>query len=311
MNFIFVLSLSKMSIKFKKIYLLLPLALPLILYLILEGLFALYPEAFLLPESVLSYEVPIIIISSIGLFFLVHFFMPVILVKIWRCQPLEGPIRNRLEALCKRAHFRCRDIKTWGIIDNTLTAAVIGIYPRFRYVLFTKRLIHQMKPECLEAILCHEIGHSYHKHLWIFPFIFGGMGFCAVAVSYLVTYAFDNPYFYYFAIFVSFLATSFLYVRVVYGFYSRLFERQADLHIFVVGLNPVYLIEALSYFAAATGQDPCAPDWHHYSIQERIDFIMKASVDRNLIARHHRYVQTMVYIYLVCFFILGCLAIGV
>ena len=36
-----------------------------------------------------------------------------------------------------------------------------------------------------------------------------------------------------------------LYFRYVFGFFSRIFERQADLHIFQVGLDPANLIESL------------------------------------------------------------------
>ncbi|MBA3603876.1 MAG: M48 family metalloprotease [Parachlamydiaceae bacterium] len=297
----------------KKIQFLLPLALPFIVYLLFEGGLALYPVNIFSQISDQSYFLPLTFVLLIGLFFLIHLLMPIVTQKFWKCQSLKGPIRQRLDALCAKANFHCRDIKTWGVMDHALTAAIIGIHPRFRYVLFTKRLIREMKPECIEAILCHEIGHSYHRHLLLFPFILGGMGICGVAASYLITYSFDffigsnifsdmQEYLYDATMFVAYGITALVYFRYVFGYFSRLFERQADLHIFNVKLNPSHLIEALNYFAQSSGQDPRKPDWHHYSIQERIDYITVASKHQNLIAIHHSYVQTMLYIYFGCFF---------
>ena len=245
---------------------------------------------------------------------LMMIFLPYAIQKIWQCQPLEdSALKERLELLCQKAKFKHAGLQTWTILNHSLTAAIIGIVPRFRYVMFTKKILNEMPPESIEAVLAHEIGHNYRKHLIIYPFIIFGISvlmglfslFTAQAVEGGLKFAthaypalpwnFLEPI----IILLPFAIIVGVYFRVVFGFFSRLFERQADLHVFELHVPPQHLINALDAIGTATGNSHKQPNWHHYSIQERIDFLTAAMKDRSLIAKHHQKVRWFVFGYLI------------
>lgn len=240
--------------------------------------------------------------------------MPPTTVWMWGCRSLpRGELRSRLEALCARASFRCADLKTWTVLDHSLTAAILGILPRFRYVLFTKRLLDEFAPEQIEAILAHEIGHHYHKHLLFYPVILLGGSLAITAFSSLWL-RFGSPQivflerYYpsvlwspleYFIVFAACAAIFGLYFRYVFGFFSRLCERQADLHVFHVGLDPDHLIGALDEVGIRSGYSHDTPSWHHYSIKERMDFLTGAKQNCRLVTRHHHRVKLFIFIFMI------------
>lgn len=208
-------------------------------------------------------------------------FLPPIMMKIWKCTPLrKGELKERLEALCEKAHFKHGGIMNWKIMDHALTAAILGIVPRFRYILFTPKILKALSPEALEAILAHEIGHSQRKHLLIYPFILFGMG---VTMSY-AELGLHNP----FLIFLTYAIVMAGYFRIVFGYYSRLFERQADLHVLKLGIPISSMVKALDQVGILSGHSHDIPSWHHFSIRERIDFLNEVEAHPPLAEKHHR-----------------------
>jgi STE24 endopeptidase len=91
-----------------------------------------------------------------------------------------------------------------------------------------------------------------------------------------------------------------LYFRFVFGHFSRLFERQADLHIFATNRPPQWMAEALDHIGRATGYSHNKPNWHHHSIQNRIDFIHQSIANPALVKQHHRLVRLNI----ICYFII-------
>jgi Zn-dependent protease with chaperone function len=281
------------------ILLILPFALPFLIFtLLLDMVHFIYPSH----ENSTS---PLLLLF-IGILFigLTLTCLPALVVRIWKCQPLEdSDLKLRLERLCRQANFKHAGIKTWTVMNGTLTAAIIGVVPSMRYVMFTRRLLNELPPENIEAILAHEIGHSYRKHLLIFPFIILGMLVIIVILSLLFSDTF-NAWFmlqsqmtpsplwnlaYSFTLFLSYGLIIAFYFRYVFGLFSRLFERQADLHCYELHLDPQEMIDALNTVAIATGFTHLNPNWHHYSIQERIDFLKKTQKNpREVLAHHHR-----------------------
>jgi STE24 endopeptidase len=222
-------------------------------------------------------------------------FLPFFIQSIWQCQPLEdAQLLERLERLCQKGHFKHGGIKSWIVMGDSLTAAIIGIVSRFRYIMFTKRLLNEMSPEMLEAILAHEMGHSKRKHLLIYPFILMGMMICTSLFSYHFENEVPLP-----VIFIGYLCIIGLYFRFFFGFFSRLFERQADLHVFEVGVDPQHMIEALDRIGIISNYSHKVPSWHHFSIQERIDFLQSAIHDPKIIAKHHQKVKSFVIFYFI------------
>lgn len=260
-----------------------PFTLPFLFFTLLGDLAHFYPQWE-------NQESAVLLFSIVSLIALLVFFPPV-LKWLWGCRPLPpNELKERLEALCVRAKFKHAGMLTWSILPGAMTAAIIGIVPRFRYVMFTGRLLNGLPPEQVEAVLAHEIGHSYRKHLILYPFIIFGMLTC---VS-LFTQFYESDYpLLNFALYAVIIA---LYFRLVFGFFSRQFEREADLHIFKLGIPVNDMKEALLAVARESGMPPETPSWHHYSIRQRVDFLDRANPA--LIARHHRRVKIYFCLYI-------------
>lgn len=226
--------------------------------------------------------------------------LPPLAVLIWQCPQLEDPLlKKELDELCHRAHFKHAGFKIWRIMNNSTTAAIIGIISKLRYILFTQKLLNSIPNRSIVAILAHEIGHSYHHHLFFYPFILLGMaviGSLAPILIYIPILQ-KTPIFEHYSSFIPMIMfclfgiTIALYFRFIFGYFSRLFERQADLHIFRLNIPAEDLINSLDILGTVSGNIHHEPNWHHYSIQERIDFINRANQDRSLIYRHSRLVR--------------------
>lgn len=297
---------------FKQVRFLLPFALPYLLFESFRDVLRLLPEASFawLPNAS---ESPLLsglisIGGSLVVFGLLMTFMPALIQWIWGCKPLEdNALKERLEALCKRAGFRHAGMRLWTVMDHVISAAIIGIVPRFRYVMFTRGLLEELSPRELEAVLAHEIGHSRHKHLIIFPFIIMGMMISTGLVFLLfqdslshffaLQTALGNGAFWSalqpFVIFVPYAVMIGLYFRLVFGFFSRQFERQADLQPIELGIPAEEMINALNRVGDLSGGKHAAPNWHHFSLQQRMDFLVQAAIDPSLIRQHHRWVHRL------------------
>jgi STE24 endopeptidase len=91
---------------------------------------------------------------------------PVLLIRIWRTSPLDaGPMRERLEALCRAVGLRARDILVWKSDGVTINAAVTGVFAPVRYVLLSDGLLATMDVGQIEAVFGHEAGHVKHRHI--------------------------------------------------------------------------------------------------------------------------------------------------
>jgi Zn-dependent protease with chaperone function len=148
-----------------------------------------------------------------------------------------GPIRDRLEAASRRLCFRCSDLLVWDTRGETATAAVFGVLPAPRYVVFTDRLLEELDPEELEAVLGHEVGHIMHGHLLHYAVfltlsvatLFVGFTLLADRVGLTVHPRDDLSAV---AGWLELLPVAVLvpYLFVVFGFLSRRCERQADVY---------------------------------------------------------------------------------
>ena len=78
----------------KKIQFFLPLTLPLIIYLLIEGALALYPEDLFTQIFKEPYFFPLSFYFLIVLFFSIHLLMPVVIQKFWKCRTFKGPMRH-------------------------------------------------------------------------------------------------------------------------------------------------------------------------------------------------------------------------
>ena len=282
--------------------------------------------------NLLPFDTPKRFLSTTGgeLVFFVSFliiiavFGPVMIQKLWRCRPVEeGRERSGIEAICKKAGVGFADILYWPIFGSRMiTAGVMGLVKRFRYILVTKSLLSLLEPEEVEAVIAHEAGHIKRNHL-VFYFLFF-LGYMLLAVStfdiviYSVVYA--KP-FYRFLIDsgireptlisisygIAITAIFLVYFRFIFGYFMRNFERQADTHVFSFFGNARHLISTFEKIAALSGRSPAKPDWHHFSIEERIGFLKKCDADRSLVKRHDTKIKKSIAIYLAGLILTGAL----
>ncbi|NGX57798.1 MAG: Protease HtpX [Chlamydiae bacterium] len=236
-------------------------------------------------------------IVALSLLILSLLFLPFFLQKFWQCTPLpDDEFHEKLKQICQKAHFKHGGMKVWTIMGNTMTAAIVGLIPRFRYVMFTPKLLTMLAPEHIEAILAHEIGHSKNYHLILYPFIILGM---MVSVGLFFDVFGASMDYHPVLVFIPYVLIMWLYFRFVFGYFSRLFERQADLYGFQLGIPLHSMIGALDHIAIAAGNIHHHPSWHHFGIQQRIDYLRQVTESPQLIPRHNKKVKLSLVVYFI------------
>ena len=280
----------------------------------------------------LPFELPKkLLATSTGqiLFFLFFLFAvvltgPAMIQKFWRCRPLEpGPVRLRIENLSRRAGFSFANIMYWPVLGGRMiTAGVMGLIKPFRYLLITEALLEYLSPEEVDAVVAHEIGHVRKKHLQFYLLFFTGYMFLSYALFDVILIAFlyipqlyplmeqvqgrqttAMSAFFSLGAILSFL----IYFRYIFGYFMRNFERQADAFVFTLFNSSLPLVTTLQKIAMTSGQPPNKPNWHHYSISERIGFLLKCEADRSWISRHDRKIRRGIALYLAGIIMIGAL----
>ena len=222
--------------------------------------------------------------------------MPALLVKLWGARPLEpGPMRDRLQAACDAMGVRVADLMRWPIPGGRMyNAAVLGVVPRLRYLLFTDDLLRDLDDRQLMAVLGHELGHARHRHLWLFllfAVVVMSLGWLAQNAQFaglLPTLPLPDDAQGEVGQVVTSLAILALIWRGVFGFLSRACERQADLAGVALAGDPGAMEEALKSVARLSGQPETAPNWRHYSIAERVAFLRRVRDNPATAHGHHR-----------------------
>ncbi|MCX5896796.1 MAG: M48 family metalloprotease, partial [Proteobacteria bacterium] len=245
-------------------------------------------------------------------------YLPFVIIRLWGCKPLPaGPVRERLERFCASARIAYADIVLWNLFDGKLiNAGVIGFIKKFRYILISPSLMQILDEDELEAVVAHEIGHVQHHHMIYYTLIIMGFAVFAYEALEFMTYkllslnilttmiasgaAYTNSA-------VSMLLTILpvvcfvLYYRFCFGYFSRIFERQADAHALKMTKSSSGLIQSLEKIARIGSQNRNAPNWHHFGIAERIRFLESCDRDPSLIKKHDSRVARMVAFYAVLF----------
>jgi len=238
-------------------------------------------------------------------FLLLAVIFPALIKNLWNCRSMPpGPARSHMEAFCRQQNFTYSDIMLWPLYEGKmLTAGVMGISKKYRYVLITPALLDALTPYEIEAVLAHEIGHVKKYHLQLYLLLFLGFGLVAGLIANPLFYLLLNSSIFYriinFAGIDPQAALAFwgvapmfiimlVYFRYVFGFFMRNFERQADLAVFKALDDSTPLITSLEKISWLSGNIRDKPSWHHFGIGQRVDFLEKCSRDKSLIGRHDR-----------------------
>ena len=237
-------------------------------------------------------------------------FGPVLIKTLWQCRPMEkGPARTRIETACERAGLRYADILRWDLFAGSMiTAGVMGLVGKFRYILVTPALVHALDDAELESVMLHEIGHVHHHHMLFYLFFFAGFIACNFVffepMTLMILIA--DPL-YRGAAFLgleknqvhpvmmgmTLIGFFILYFRFGFGFFMRNFERQADVYLYRFYPDATPLIRTFHKIAVISRQAMDRPNWHHFSIGQRIRFLEKCQKDPALVAQHHHRVRRM------------------
>ena len=249
-----------------------------------------------------------------AIFAMLCVFFPALLVRLWGCKPLQpGPVRQRVDDFCKRAGLAFADILVWNLFEGKLiTAGVLGFVSRFRYILISPALLQLLDHQELEAVIAHEIGHVKRRHMFFYLlFILGYTFFAYVFYSALLygilssDVAFDFVFSdegrpgTLFSLLSMMILTGvlLLYFRLLFGLFSRNFERQADGYSWQHTGSGRGIIQSLEKIAYAGSQSRTSPNWHHFSIQQRVDFMRRCDTDPGMIRRHDRKVRGLILSY--------------
>jgi STE24 endopeptidase len=231
--------------------------------------------------------------ASIVALVIVYVTAPLLLRHVLSTRPLPpGPLRDRLLALCARTNLRAREILLWetnGLMGN---AAVMGLFPRVRYILMTDLLLETMSTAQIEAVFAHEIGHVRHRHmLWyvglvaIFMMLSFGPGEWVNA--WLIGQVGDSQ-----LLQLGQVMIGLALFWIGFGFVSRRFERQADVFAARTVLPPdrqdeathdggavgpygAHLFASALRRVASINNIPVARrEWIHGSIASRVQFVL-------------------------------------
>jgi STE24 endopeptidase len=241
----------------------------------------------------------------IGSVLVVLLLSPELLRHVLQTQRLpESHLRQSLSALCQQTGIRCREILLWRTQNNMGNAAVMGLFPRIRYVMLSDLLLESMTDQQIQAVFAHELGHVKHRHLvWLLLF-FLTVGGClyglASALENHLPLLTDNWR-------EAFEAASTLacggLLLVGFGFLSRWFERQADVYAARMLEKPIgdqinpaqaegfgaeLFASALERVALVNNIPISARNWTHGSIQSRMRYIHRLGRDPKVAERFDR-----------------------
>lgn len=240
---------------------------------------------------------------------IVMLFAPELLRRLLQTEPMpDGPLRKRLEDICRRHHIRYRDVLLWRTDYNMGNAAVMGMIPRVRYILMSDLLLETMTDEQIEAVFAHEVGHIIHRHMLWFAVFFASMMFALVGLSGPADALAQRwlPQAEWPAALATVLATGGCFTIFLY--LSRKFERQADVfaartiqqespaddagqHVGTHGAE--VFASALSQVARINCIPVTAGSWCHGSIAHRMEYLRDLSLDANRTAAFDRFMARL------------------
>jgi len=321
---LFQTQLSRRSYVLSNVSYSLPVILPWLAISAFEDIIRILP--FALPKRILATPEGQVIFFS-GFLVALVVIAPSLIKFFWGCKPLpQGPERSRIEAMCEKAKMKYNNILIWPIFEGKLlTAGVMGLIKRFRYILVTDSLLRILNGNEMDAVMAHEIGHIKRKHLVFYLIFF--LGFIVVsyaALDFIVygilytnlffpigrEFKFEQPGITSILLTVTMAGILLIYFRYVFGYFMRNCERQADLYAFNLLGSSAGLISSLEKIAVYSGKSHDRPSWHHFSIRQRIDFLNRCEADRRVIGRHDRKLQLSILIFTGVLFCVGYVGYG-
>lgn len=295
LHYFLIVRLIFFSFSFTYFKILIGLISPILLLVIIEDLFKIFSLNLGTLEFVL-------------ILFLILTFAPVFMVKIWPVKPMDNSyIKEIIFNFFKAYKVKIKEVYILEDIGKKIyTAGVIGIFPKFKYIFFSRPLLNILNLEEIIGVLAHELGHIKNRHaFWLLlllinlPVMLNSLFLLIIFLSSLLgyniilfLYNLDRVY-KELLFFIYIILVSYVYLRYIFGYFLRQFEREADFYSLMVIEDPRPLISALLKIGEVTGQ-LYKKSWHHYGLAERIEFLEKASRQTLLFKSHYQRVRILI-----------------
>ncbi|MBW1710290.1 MAG: M48 family metalloprotease [Deltaproteobacteria bacterium] len=249
---------------------------------------------------------------------------PVLVRYMWGLTPLPpGPHRSIIESFCEKTGFKYSEIMLWPLYEGeALTAGVMGMVRRWRYILITRSLLDILDEDEMGAVLAHELGHVKRHHLIFYLFFFIGylvLSYSLFDLSFYMLLSTDWTIDLLLAdkdsqgttisllLSAPFILIMLLYFRFGFGAFMRNFERQADLFSYRVTGTIRGLVNSLEKIAYYSGQSRSLPSWHHFSVAQRVEFLEACEREPSLVQAHEKKVRRMILAYCLGLVLIGLL----
>ena len=273
--------------KIKKSVLHLRLQLPVLALIIIQTVWFWITSKFLLSFTS-NWSLIFELLCSLILMVLVA---PVVFVKSWGAKAIEnGNDFEEIHKELENSRTPVTAILSWpDSIMPYSTAGIIGFVRGFRYLLISPQLLKSLSATELRAVTAHEAGHLRKQHLlfYLLAFIcllelFAFAGSANLLLTWTGVLEVSGM-----LMGVASILSIILFIRFGIGFLSQNFERQADCHAFERhGISPIST--ALMKVSLLNGINPEQDNWHHYGIQQRIDFLSICLKKPEMLQKHHR-----------------------
>jgi Zn-dependent protease with chaperone function len=241
-----------------------------------------------LPITVWSMALPFIPDNDTAFYLSFCFFLltiftiaPTLISFFYRTAELtDQDLAEMIARLCDRAGMRRCAVSVLFLSGGKVVNAMIsGIFPYFRRIFLTDRLISELTSDELEAVLAHEIGHIQKRHLWgffslsvIFAVVTPHVLFPLYTLNFFEKHeAWMLP--------IALITWTTLFFGVLGNIFSRRFEREADAYGVTLTGNKIAYLSMLDKLARLNHMPKkwakTEIDQTHPSIQKRMDFVMQ------------------------------------
>lgn len=202
------------------------------------------------------------------LFVFSPYFIRLLFARVELGEHAAGPeLGPMLDTLARRSRTRLNRVYVWLTGERRIAnAAVSGLFSRQRAVFLTDHLLASLTPTEVVAVVAHELGHTRFLHL-LFNFLLAIMSgiFVIWGLFLLNDYIVSQE-----DAGVAIVLLEAIYITMVFGFFARRFERQADLYAAHATGSAQLVSSALLKLAMANGVSVKRSSLTHPSIHARV-----------------------------------------
>lgn len=195
--------------------------------------------------------------------FIIQFLAPVLIMPLFnKFTPLEnGPLKDKIMDYARLQNFKISGIFTMdGSRRSTKLNAFFTGFGRFRKIVFFDTLLEKIDDDELVAVLAHEMGHFKKKHIWKMmaaSILQTGLMFFLLSLFLTNPGLFEAFSMEHISIYAGLFFFAFIYsplstlLSIVFNFFSRANEFEADRYAAATTGQPRLLIEALKKLSRA------------------------------------------------------------